>query len=138
MGLIREGLLYRFFTVYSVYSFSGIRTISSPGSSRRPDGGAERTLANSRSHVHKFANCKARRHFQTIEYFWRHVTSCLPESSPNRHFEGREDPGDEVVNTVNRTYPKVVLHGQRFVQLVSQRFKSCVVALRDQECYTVQ
>ena len=37
---------------------------------------------------------------QNLQYFWRHVTSWLPGSSPSRHFERREDPGDEIGGTV--------------------------------------
>ena len=65
------------------------------------NGGLERTLANSRSCDHKLANHKARYQFETIinlQFFWRHATFCLPGSSPSRHLEHREDPGDEVAN----------------------------------------
>ena len=45
------------------------------------------------------ANHKSPCQFETItdlQYFWRHVTRCLPGSSPSRHFERWEDPVDEV------------------------------------------
>ena len=60
----------------------------------------------------KLANHKTRCRFETIKisnFFWRHVTCCLPGSSPSRHFERREDPGDEVAKGGSTRYQRFYL-----------------------------
>ena len=67
------------------------------------NGGLEKTLANSRSRFLKLANHKARCRFETVKspIFLETRDLLLPGSSPSRHFERREDPGDEVGRKAN-------------------------------------
>ena len=61
--------------------------------------GSHKTLANSRSRVSKSIgdfDC-----FNLYDWLiYGHVVCCLPGFSPSRHFERREDPGNEVGATV--------------------------------------
>ena len=72
---------------------------------------------------------------QNIQYFWRHMTCCLPGSSPNRHFEHREGPGDKVVDLKQLCHQSErMLYAPKFETKMYYRSSNCSLS----NCKVVQ